>query len=79
MPRTEKYPKYVQKTNKDHKCQNCSGIIPKGSIWVRYKNLFTGKRGYYHPDPKDCEPYLEVMWQKAREFNDAARQKKEPR
>lgn len=26
----------------------CGEIIPKGSRHVRYKNLFTGKRGFYH-------------------------------
>lgn len=69
MPRTEKRAHYVRKTNKDHSCQICGGIIPKGSSWVRYKNQFTGKRAYYHPDPIDCQPYLEEMWEKARRIN----------
>ena len=48
MPRTEKYPHYVSKTIKDHKCGNCGDIIPDGTHDVRYKNVFTGRREYYH-------------------------------
>ena len=47
MPRTEIRPHYVTRTRKDHPCIRCGGIIPRGSF-VRYKNLFTGKRGYMH-------------------------------
>ena len=53
MPRTERSPHYVTKTRKDHLCIRCNGIIPRGSF-VRYKNLFTGKRGYSHFP--DCPP-----------------------
>lgn len=69
MPRTEQHPHYVTKTNKDHKCESCGGVIPKGSKNVRYKNLFTGKRAYYHPDHRDCEPYLEAMREYAKRVN----------
>ena len=48
MPRTERYPHFVRKTNKDHICNICGGIIPKGSQFVRYKNMLSGKREYYH-------------------------------
>ena len=48
MPRTERHPHFVKKTRTNHKCIHCGEIIPKGSTWVRYKNLFTGKRGYFH-------------------------------
>jgi len=76
MPRTEKSPHYVQKTNKDHKCRICGEIIPKGTRNVRYKNLFTGKRGYQHTS---CPPMSEERLARLRAINDAARQKREPR
>jgi len=46
MPRKERFPHYC-KTRKEHKCERCGNIIPRG-VRVRYRNLFTGKRGYYH-------------------------------
>ncbi len=63
MPRTEPYPysHYVNKTRKDHKCEICWDIIPRGSK-ARYKNLFTGKRGYIHNFPP-CpdKPYRKII------------------
>lgn len=49
MPRKERYPysHHIEKTRKDHMCERCYKIIPKGSQ-ANYKNLFTGKRGYIH-------------------------------
>lgn len=54
---------FVGKTRTEHKCENCSGIIPKGSqAW--YRNLFTGKRGYEH---KGCpEQQIQLMIDKNR-------------
>ena len=51
MPRKEPFPysHYIKKTRKEHRCELCGGIIISGSQ-ARYKNLFTGKRGYIHPD-----------------------------
>jgi len=71
MPRTERYPHYVTRTRTDHKCENCGGIIPKGSRWVRYKNLFTGKRSYFHDRcPREV---LEARWEKIRQVNQQSR------
>lgn len=70
MPRTEQHPHYVSKTRKDHKCEMCGGIIPAGTKDVRYKNLFTGKRAYYHPDyKKDCEPLINAKIQAVIDHN----------
>jgi len=57
MPRKEKYPysHHISKTRKEHRCNGCGGIIPKGSR-ARYKNLFTGKRGYAHEFYPNCTP-----------------------
>jgi len=41
------------KTRKEHRCELCRKMIPKG-VQARYKNLFTGEKGYIHSIP-DCE------------------------
>ena len=48
MPRTERYPHFVRITKKEHKCRICHLIIPKGSVFIRYKNVLSGRREYYH-------------------------------
>ena len=48
----ERYKRYVSKTKKNHICQCCGKIIKKGSVNIRYKNVFTGKRDYFC---KECE------------------------
>jgi len=55
MSRKEPFPysHYVMKTRKEHRCELCRKMIPKG-VQARYKNLFTGEKGYIHSIP-DCE------------------------
>ena len=43
----------VNKTRKDHICERCGEIISKGER-AEYRNLFTGKRGYYHGSIHIC-------------------------
>lgn len=74
MPRTEKRPRLVTRTTKDHKCEDCGGTIPKGSRQIRYKSLFTGRRGYYHASPEDCRPHLEAERQRIRQINEQSHQ-----
>lgn len=60
MWRKEKFPysHFVDKTRTNHGCAICKLWIPAGAA-ARYKNLFTGKRGYIHNRP-DCNFFKEI-------------------